>query len=127
MPDSFYEKFFIAKPTTTSDPHTYINAEGRQLKWSATFPLPEIGARIHITMNRIGPAIVKGYFEAGDPAKAVWLGVMTKATKPPAYLKRQQAEAKKDPTLPEWMRSGIGAEFGSEILPTRPKAKKVTA
>jgi hypothetical protein len=91
----------------------YIDADGDSLKWSAKFPLPNMGDEIRITMNGIGPATVVGFFEEGG-----YVGVMTKATNPPAWLKKQRADAKKDPryaSRPEWWKNDIGCQFGAEI------------
>ncbi len=106
------EKFFIPRPEPTDkviDNFTvYVTQDGEELKWSAKFPLPAIGSRVRITLNSIGPAVVKGYFSS-----AGFLGVMTKATKPPKWLVAQQ---KRDTSNIAWIREGIGCEFGSEII-----------
>lgn len=87
------EVFFIPQPVLTEKTETL--EDGRilpiyksgalLLKWSGDKPIPTIGQQITITMNDVGPAIVKGYF-----AGAGWLGVLTEATHPPAWLRRQR-------------------------------------
>jgi hypothetical protein len=99
---------------------TYAEMDGNLLKWSGSFPLPEVGAHVYITMNNIGWAYVEGYF-----ASAGYLGVMTRATNPPAWLRRQQRERANCPNSPEWVRKGIGCEFGTEIALTKPRRKEV--
>jgi hypothetical protein len=125
------ERFFIPEPVPTgemSEPRSldeatfplYREDDGNLLKWSAKFPLPKIGDRIFVRMNGIGWAVVKGYFASED-----YLGVMTKATKPPAYLRQQHRRNAKDMSKPQWIREGIGCEFGTEILLKRPTPPKV--
>jgi hypothetical protein len=113
------ERFFILTPTPTAETEAhhriYLDASGARMKWSAKFDIPKIGQRIYINMNGIGPAIVKGYFESEG-----YVGVMTKATKPPKWLRRQRREDAKDERRPQWYRDGIGCEFGTEILPAVP-------
>lgn len=124
-PEKYDGKFFIPAPAATSERGrgdtrhctVYLNSKGQRLLWSASFPLPRIGDRIVITMNGIGPAIVKGYFSEHG-----YLGVMTRALKPPAWLRKQRKDEAKRTDMPQWWRDGIGCEFGSEIeLPTLPK------
>ena len=106
------------KVTKTVDQYTmtyrvYRTVDGEDLKWSAPFPLPQIGDRIRITMNAIGPAVVVGYFKEEG-----FVGVMTKALNPPTWLKNQRARERKSSSfdsLPAWRKEGIGCEFGSEI------------
>lgn len=120
----YYEKFFIEKPEATGtrvaapfDKNkrrtvpAYRTSDGRLLKWSAEFALPEIGQRVYINMNGIGWAKVKGYFEADG-----WLGVMTLAENPPEWLRKQNERDAKDERKPGWSKAGIGCEFGTEIL-----------
>jgi hypothetical protein len=124
------ERFFIPEPVATgemSKPRklddavfpTYREDDGNLLKWSGDFPLPKVGDRIYITMNGIGWAFVQGYFESEG-----YLGVMTFATKPPAWLRQQNKKAAKDVTKPEWYRRGIGCEFGTEIALKNPNLKR---
>lgn len=109
-------KFFIPKPKATGEPGTgkhaehavYLTEGGERLFWSAPFPLPEVGDNVTITMNRIGPAIVKGYFSQG-----AYVGVMTFATEPPKWLRDQQRDVNAND--PDWVKQGIGCEFGAEI------------
>jgi hypothetical protein len=120
------EKFFIPKPALvpelrpadSTEHHcmVYNTADNKLLKWSAPFPLPEIGTRIYITMNGIGWAIVKGYFSSDE-----YLGVMTFATRPPKWLREQYKNSKAEAHSPQWVRDGIGCEFGTEIRLKRPK------
>lgn len=118
------EQFFIAKPTPTDKPVQdggatfagYRTADGRTLKWSGKLPLPEVGQRIYITMNGIGWAVVKGYFESEG-----YIGVMTLATRPPKWLRDQrQRDIKSGRPMPGWMLEGIGCEFGTEIFAEAP-------
>lgn len=128
------ERFFIPKPAPVPaspvpgrmgrpDLTVYRTPDdGRDLLWSNTrMPLPEVGQRVFITMNRIGWAVVVGYFEAEG-----YLGVMTRATNPPLWLRRQRREDQKSGRkMPQWMLDGIGCEYGTEIAPKRPKPQPV--
>lgn len=123
------ERFFILTPTPTDGTTTdsignvfpiYLDASGLPMKWSGSFPLPAIGSRVFVTMNSIGWAVVKGYFES-----AGYVGVMTKATNPPKWLRAQhRRDLKSGRTMPKWRIEGIGCEFGAEIALKRPKAIK---
>lgn len=111
------QKFFIDRPKSTrkkiGDGHAeYVTAEGIRLAWSGSMPLPEVGDKITITMNSIGPARVMGYFMEGG-----YLGVMTKALRPPKWLREQRKEEASRTDMPQWWRDGIGCEFGTEIEP----------
>ena len=98
----------------------YVSREGWDLKWSAAFPLPEVGDHIWILLNNIGWAYVEGYFESDG-----FLGVMTRATNPPAWLRAQRRrDNRNNPNLTAWQKKGIGCEFGAEIALKRPKVKK---
>lgn len=149
------ERFFIPEPVFDAartrtygmggkehkqDVLVYKDQDGNELVWAAAFPMPKVGDKVTITMNGIGPAIVKGYF-AVYPApdyeydRTIFVGVMTLATKPPAWLKRQNKEDQKNLNKPRWIRDGIGCEFGTEIAdpavkkpraPRKPKAKVAT-
>jgi hypothetical protein len=93
--------------------------EPGKMNGSAPFPLPAIGTRIYITMNNIGWATVEGFFAEGG-----YLGVMTKAENPPEWLRqqRQRAATRYTPETPEWLKRGIGCEFGAEIALEQPTA-----
>lgn len=126
------ERFFIDTPVPTNRKGTGDNSHctiyleqhtSRELLWSADFPLPKVGSRVFINMNHIGWAEVKGYFES-DTQHGAYLGVMTKATNPPAWLKAQQRDTAKDMSKPQWMRDGIGCEFGTEIRLSNPNDKR---
>lgn len=95
----------------------YRNEKGQRLKWSAPFPLPAVGDRVEIVMNRIGTAEVVGYFE-----EAGFVGVMTRPEHPPEWLRRQNEEAATEPGAAWWVKDGIGFEFGAEIRLTAPVA-----
>jgi hypothetical protein len=129
------ERFFIATPVDSGD-LTFTDFEGKErtvksytdpitgevMKWSADFELPAIGTKVFVTMNGIGWAWVKGYFVSED-----WVGVMTLATAPPTWLRKQNKEHAKDTSKPQWYRDGIGCEFGCEIRLKRPKATRKEA
>lgn len=116
------ETFFIAQPIATGKkskktkdmPAFRLYRSGAlTLKWSNEKEPPAIGQEITITMNGIGPAIVKGYFASED-----FLGVMTLATNPPKWLREQRERDRKDvrnKLRPGWWLEGIGCEFGAEI------------
>lgn len=126
---AFRERFFLLTPTSTdhpvadgNGPGVYHDASGNPMKWSAPFPLPGVGSRVWVNFNGIGWAVVKGYFDSGDPdTTGVWVGLMVLPTKPPAYYRRQTREAQKDPSRPRWQAEGIGCVFGAEILERRPR------
>lgn len=119
------EKFFIERPVFTGRMTertdmmppmlVYADSEGQELKWSATFALPEIGQRIYVTMNGIGYAEVKGYFSSDG-----YVGVMTLAENPPKWLVKQNARDRNDASKPRWYRDGIGCEYGVEISLDKP-------
>ena len=91
----------------------YYTHDGEPLKWSASFPLPNLGDQIRITMNGIGPAVVVGFFYQEG-----FLGVMTQALTPPRWLveQRKRDRLRSDFfTKPQWYQNGIGCEFGAEI------------
>ncbi len=91
----------------------YRTEAGESLKWSARFPLPQIGEHIRIRTNGIGAAEVVGFFKEGD-----FVGVMTKVFNPPKWFKDQRKKERKSSSfdsLPEWRKQGIGCEFGAEI------------
>jgi hypothetical protein len=128
------ERFFIPQPTPVrpvcveTGPQSnndtsfgmYTEANGSPLKWSGRYPLPDVGARINVHMNGIGAAIVHGYFESEG-----FLGVMAKATRPPAWLRKQLAKDKNNPDALPWRREGISCFFGTEIEPPARRARKV--
>lgn len=73
------------------------NAPGA-IKWSGGAPPPAIGARIIVTINNCGPAIVTGYFvEHG------WLGVLCRLLDAPEWHRRQNHG------------NPLGHAFGAEI------------
>ncbi len=91
----------------------YRTAEGEDLKWSARFPLPQIGDRIKITMNGIGDAAVVGFF-----SEEGFVGVMTRAFNPPKWQSKQRERDRRSSgwnSRPNWYKEGIGREFGTEI------------
>ena len=117
------EHFFIDRPKATGQVSadgfaTYTSDEFEDLKWSARFPLPQIGQRIYITMNSIGWATVKGFFES-----AGFVGVMALAENPPKWLKEQR-KRDKSTNQPQWIKDGIGCEFGAEIELQKPSSCK---
>jgi hypothetical protein len=100
MPE-FTERFFIFPPVS--------------MLWSGDFPLPAIDSRVFIMMNNIGRALVKGYYASGE-----YVGVMTLPISPPGWLCEQWLEEQKNPSSPEWVKEGIGCEFGSEVSLVEP-------
>jgi hypothetical protein len=126
------ERFFISTPTPTgrtTEPSResstvfsiYLDASGNEMRWSASFPIPPIGARVYCTMNHIGWARVVGYFES-----AGFVGVMANPSNPPPYYRRQTREARKEHkqgarNYPRWVLEGTGCFFGAEISLTKPK------
>jgi len=125
MPNVTAERFFIPAPSPSSQTKmddanntfpVYLNDRGEPLMWSGDFPLPAVGSRVFITMNNIGWAVVKGYFESYG-----YLGLMTLPLSPPEWLIKQRGEALKERNSPHWVREGIGCEFGSELSLKRPK------
>lgn len=115
-------KFCIPKPTYIWQEvpgqqsfALYQTADGETLKWSGTFPLPDIGTKIYISMNSIGDAIVKGYF-----AEEGYVGVMAIALDPPAWLVSQRKrnlthKRATGESIPTWIKEGQSTVFGSEI------------
>lgn len=129
MPE-FRERFFILTPTPTNETKkdragnefpVYLDASGHPMMWSAAFPLPAIGSRVFVTLNGIGWAVVKGYFESCG-----YVGLMTLPTKPPKWLRDQVKRHAKNGSAPKWIVEGIGCEFGAEVILKRP-ARSATA
>lgn len=91
----------------------YLDALDEPMKWSASFgspipsEIPAIGDQVFVSMNSIGPSIVKGYFESCG-----YVGLMVKPINPPAFFVENCAKAKL-----RWQREGIGCVFGAEIRP----------
>jgi hypothetical protein len=111
-------KFFIPAPTgtgrTIAAGHAeYVTAEGVRLAWSGRgMPLPNIGATVNVTMNNLGLATVMGYFSEGG-----YLGIMTRLHNPPEWLKKQKQQRLARKNDPQWVKDGIGCQFGTEISP----------
>lgn len=121
------ERFFILTPTPTDKTKkdnngnefpVYLDASGMPMMWSGDFPIPAIGTRVYIRLNSIGWGVVKGYFESCG-----YVGVMTLPENPPKWLRDQQRR-NNNAGSPQWMREGIGCEFGSELSLNAPE--KVT-
>ena len=55
------------------------------LAWTASFELPAIGSRVHVSMNGFGLATVQAYFHAEG-----YLGVIVKPDVLPAWFSKQQ-------------------------------------
>ncbi len=69
-------------------------------------------------MNNIGPADVVGYLKEDG-----YVGVMTKAINPPKWLVEQRERDKSRvgyDAYPEWLKNGVGCEFGAEIALLEP-------
>lgn len=59
--------------------------EAAAIKWSGDLNPPAIGAQIVVTMNRLGPATIEGYFvEAG------WLGLLCRLHNAPDWHREQR-------------------------------------
>lgn len=54
------------------------------LKWGDKEPPPPIGARIVVTINNCGPAVVTGYFTEHG-----WLGIRCRLTAAPEWHRKQ--------------------------------------
>ncbi|MET3916874.1 hypothetical protein ABID97_003656 [Variovorax sp. OAS795] len=93
----------------TVPPYTRNLAATDQLKWSAEFEVPAIGADILISINSIGRAKVVGYATQDG-----YLGVMTVPYSPPAWWVRQNGP----PGL-----GNLALAFGAEISPVTSKEK----
>jgi hypothetical protein len=57
------------------------------IKWSGKKPPPAIGTKVKVTMNSLGPAIVRGYFIEHN-----WLGINVQFLKPPKWWKEQNKD-----------------------------------
>lgn len=79
------------------------------LKWSGEDAPPAIGTKIRITINGIGPAIVRGYFSECD-----WLGLLVDVLSPPDWWVRQNVKPGKP-----YPRSHV---FGVEFKPLKEEA-----
>jgi len=90
-------------------PYTRDLASTDQLKWSAEFEVPAIGADILIRINGIGHAKVVGYATQDG-----YLGVMTVPYSPPAWWVRQNGP----PSI-----GNPALAFGAEISPVMSKEK----
>ncbi len=114
-------RFFIVTPTPTEASENdggfrpYLDAEGLRMWWSGKKELPKIGDTVKVTMNGIGPAVVKGFFVEWGGGDSWYVGVMALPKKPPKYYRENVQEDKKNPNKPAWMKEGIGCFFGSEI------------
>jgi len=93
----------------------YYTHDEEPLKWSASFPLPQLHDIITVTMNGLGKATVVGYFtESG------YLGVHVSFHNPPKWWKEQRNREKKNEPerwsrRPQWSKDGIGCVYGAEI------------
>lgn len=121
------ERFFIPTPTPTTRTKTdpllpgeafpvYLDAEGVEMMWSGNFPLPAIDNQVFVKMNKIGWAVVVGYFESHG-----YVGVMTDPIDPPKWLRKQIKSCQNDPKVPKWAKEGICCEFGNELSLKKPK------
>lgn len=71
------------------------------LKWSGSYPIPQIGQRVQIKINKLGAGTVESYFVEGG-----YLGVTVRLDDPPEWKIRQHKGTKHE---------GIGMVFGIEI------------
>jgi hypothetical protein len=128
MSNMAQEHFMIKRPKATGQYSadgfaTYTSDDFDDLKWSAKFPLPQLGDRIYITMNGIGWATVKGFFTSEG-----FIGVMTLAENPPQWLVEQRKRDRSKANFaskPQWAKDGIGCEFGAEIALDKPTSRIV--
>lgn len=114
----------IAKPNDTGtkkqDPafpknnhHIFLTTEDNtEILWSGATPLPEVGQAVTVTMNSIGKATVRGYIKAD-----IWLGLIVYPLYPPEYLKKNIADAQKNPEAPPWRKEGCVIVYGTECKP----------
>lgn len=78
------------------------------VKWSGSYPIPQIGERVITTVNGMGSGVVESYFvEHG------YLGVLMVLDNPPTWHVNQHKGTKHE---------GIAMVFGAEL-----KRKEVTA
>jgi hypothetical protein len=71
------------------------------VKWSNDLPPPAIGTKVHVTMNRLGTGVVRGYFvECG------WLGLLVEFLNPPEWYVKQNSHS-----------NPLGHVFGAEFQP----------
>ena len=114
--------YYIDKPTDTGttkqDPafpanhhHIYTTPDG-ELLWSGKTPVPEVGQSVTVTMNGIGKATVRGYVKAD-----LWLGLIVYPLYPPEYLKKNIADAQKNPNASTWRKEGCIVVYGTECKP----------
>ena len=128
------EKFLIPTPTPTGmveidermpgapSYEVFADAEGNELRWYGSTPLPKVGDRIYVNMNSIGYAAVHGYFACYDSRGVNYLEVMSKPEKPPMWLRNQmKRELKSGWIMPQWRKDGLGCEFGPEIAARKPR------
>jgi len=79
-------------------------------KWSGKEPVPAIGERVIVTMNRLGPGTVEAYF-----IEDTFLGVYVKLENPPEWWIKQT----KGKTFGR--RTGCAMVFGLEIKRPEPQ------
>jgi hypothetical protein len=115
----FIERFFIPLPIATSEKRkdadgnlldVYLDERSEPLLWSGDFPLPSINSRVFVKRNNIGWALVKGCYQSGG-----YVGVMTLPICPPSWLCEQWLEEQMNSISPEWVKQGIGCDFGCEL------------
>lgn len=75
------------------------------IKWSGSYPIPQIGDRVTINFNELGSGVIKSYFvEHG------YCGVTVRLDKEPAWKIKQHKGTKY---------AGIAMVFGIELKPTK--------
>lgn len=84
-------------------------------EWRGKEPIPQVGSRINVTMNGLGPGTVRAYFLAGDPGSANsdhphrrFLGVAVDLEQPPRWYVEQNKDRPKNE--PAYL-------FGAEVAP----------
>lgn len=113
----YIAKFDIPQPVDgqrDEDGYLVYAIDGEAMVWTNAKPIPALGSKVTITMNGIGPAKVVGYFYESVHDGA-WVGIMTLPTKPPQWLKEQNAKGIINANHPIWWRLGIGCTYGCEV------------
>lgn len=78
-------------PETLRDGEIVTDLPAGPYQWSGLVPVPACGEHVNVTMNNLGPGIVRGYFLMdGTHGKTPrYLGVAVSLMDPPAWWCRQ--------------------------------------